>query len=126
MLLLIFILLFVISCLAQRNLQKTASPPQTEMFSGFIYSCNTELSMQIGRLAKTLKKKPTTMVYFISYSNGSMPLNSVLNNINSHMKESKIPQKRIIVIQGGEREYQMIEIFIVPKGGSPPIPTPKL
>jgi len=65
----VFLLLFVISCAAQSNSQKSVSTPKAQKVAEVLYFCNTELNMRIGGFVKILRKTPSAKVYVIVYPN---------------------------------------------------------
>jgi hypothetical protein len=96
---------------------------------------------------ETLQEEPTSKVYFIYYEGGQYPsykktrkgieekmLNpargDALNRtkaLSLHLtKYRKVPQDRIVLIDGGYMENYEVEIWIVPKNAQAPKPTPTL
>lgn len=124
----VFLLLFVISCPAQSNSQKSVHTPKVQKVAEVLYTCNTELDIQIGRFVKVLNKQPSAEVYVIVYSNPKIAewADYLISNTTRKLKERKIAPNRIVFLEGGFREYTTAEFFIVPKGAVPPIPTPSI
>ncbi len=119
------ILLFVISCAAQRDSQKSVSTPKAKKVAEVLYFCNTELSMRIGGFVKVLRKKPSAKAYVIVYANPKIVewAGYLISNTRRMLKEAKIAPNRIILLEGGFREDTTAEFFIVPKGAVPPVQT---
>lgn len=120
------ILLLVISCAAQSNLQESISTPKTQKVAEVLYSCNTELDIQIGRFVKVLRKNAVAKVYVIVYPNPRIVewAGYLISNTRRMLNERNIAPSRIVLIEGGFREGTTIEFFIVPKGAIPPVSTP--
>jgi hypothetical protein len=128
---LILLLLFVIPCIAQRNSQNSVSTPQARKFDEFDFLDNER--ERAARFAETLTKEPTAKGYIIVYqkrvsrSCGEVGAGSAIWFIRSALDgrlDFPVSPKRIVDIRGGLREKQMVEFFIVPKGATPPVPTP--
>lgn len=127
LLLTVISLLFIIPCAAQRNSQKSVSTPKAERFALIPYPDATEMSIRISRFVKVLRKKPTAKAYVIVYPGGEYQMEfakAILRRSGEQLKENKIASSRIVLLEGGFREHNMAELFIVPKGAVPPIPTP--
>ncbi len=127
----LLILFFVISCAAQSNSKKSVSAPKAQRLDVIPCSDGTELSMRRAPLIKALRKKPTTKAYIIIYPSADyMAENAraLLNFARLRFDRSKITLSRIILLEGGIRKDEgcglITELFIVPKGAVPPLPTP--
>jgi hypothetical protein len=127
----ILILLFFLPCVAQNNSQNSVSIPQARKFDEFDFSdWERERS---ARFAEALTKEPTSKGYIIFYQErvsgfcGEVGVGSAIWFLREHLDgrlDFPVSPKRIINIRGGLRERQMVEFFIVPKGATPPVPTP--
>ncbi len=129
LLLTVISLLFIIPCAAQRNSQKSVSTPKAERFALITYPDHSEMSIRISQFVKVLKKKPTAKAYIIVYPGGEYQVErakALLRRSGEHLKEKRIASSRIVLLEGGFREYNMAELFIVPKGAVPPVPTPRV
>lgn len=127
LLLTVLIVLFIIPCAAQRNSQKSVSTPKAESFALIPYPDHTEMEIRISGFVKVLRKKPTAKAYVIVYPGGEYQVKlakALLRRSGEHLKEKRIASSRIVLLEGGFREYNMAELFIVPKGAVPPVPTP--
>lgn len=122
----VLILLFVTSCAAQSDSQKSVSALKAKKFGEMLYFCNTELDMRIGGFVKILRKNPSTKAYIIVYANPKIVewAEALVRNTRSKLEERKIDPNRIVFLEGGFREDTTAEFFIVPKGAIPPVPTP--
>lgn len=98
-----------------------------------------EKKASLDNFAQLLKKNDSSNAYLIVYGQyckrcweGEILLDSkkTINNIlwkekNYLSKTHKIEASRIKTINGGYREWQAIELWLVPKSEKPPKPTPK-
>lgn len=129
LLLSILIILFVFPCAAQRNSRKSASIQKARKLVEIQFSDNTELSIKMGRLLVALRKDSTAKAYVIVYERRRaydclISADTVRRNAESMLERENIDPDRIVVVDGGFREDLMVELFIVPKGAAPPVPTP--
>jgi hypothetical protein len=127
----VFILLFVIPCVGQRNPRKSSPAPKARKVIEIPFTDHSELSIQIGRFVKVLRKKPGSKAFVIVYERYPIveylkSASHVLSFAKSVFERYKIPPSRIVGIEGGFREVLMIELFIVPKGATPPVATPTI
>lgn len=99
------------------------------------------------RVFEMLPKEPDSKVYFIYYEGGQYPsYKKTVKGFNQKMlnpargdalnrtkalflyltKYRKVPQEKIVLIDGGYMENYEVETWIVPKDAKPPEPTPNL
>jgi hypothetical protein len=126
-LLTVSVLLFVIPSSAQRNSQKSVSTPRTLRVEIIPYPDPTEMSIRISRFIKVLRKYPKAKVYVIVYPESEYQVEGargLLRGAKERLKEKGIASKRIVLLEGMFREITTAELYIVPKGGIPPVPTP--
>lgn len=125
LLLTIIVCMFVIPCVAQSNAQKSVIPPKAQKVTEVLYVCNTELDMRITEFVKALRKKPGAKAYVIVYANPEIAeyADFLISNTKRMLQERKITSDRIVILEGGFREYTTAEFFIVPKGALSPVPT---
>ncbi len=130
LLLSVLLLLFLVPCLAQTNSQNSTSTPQARKFDEFVFTYGN-YKEHIARFAEALKNEPTAKGYIIAYDGrvfrqSSSWANYNINDIRYYLNDYKFSPKRIVTIKGGLKEKQDVELFIVPKGAAPPIPSPTL
>jgi hypothetical protein len=116
--------------LAQTNSQNSTSTPQARKFDEFVFTYGN-YKEHIARFAEALKNEPTAKGYIIAYDGrvfrrSSSRADYNLNDIRYYLNDYKFSPKRIVTINGGLKEKQDVELFIVPKGAAPPVPSPTL
>ncbi|MEP6706732.1 MAG: hypothetical protein ABJC05_04400 [Pyrinomonadaceae bacterium] len=80
--------------------------------------------------AAALRAEPRARAYVIAYNGRSMrdppgAARKVLTRVQSLlMKEFHFSSARIRLIEGGYREWATLELWILPRGAYPPVPTP--
>jgi len=93
-------------------------------------SCtNDDQKARLDNLAIELQNDPTTRAYIIAYGGRKSPVGQV-QRLMSRARDYLIAQRgidasRLSVINGGFREQDSVELWIVPSGATPPRPTPK-
>jgi hypothetical protein len=99
-----------------------------EIYSNGFFDNGCEFPPNVGALARTLLENPDLTGYLITYTKfgrgarrGIQVGRFAVNNLG---KEHKIPRKRLKMIYGGSRKQAEVELWLVPKGQKPPIPTP--
>lgn len=128
----ILLVLFFVPCLAQTNSQNSISTPQARKFDESTYSLYKydNFFKTLERFAETLRKHPTAKAYIIAYDK---PLtyecdhsaNTLLIWAKGYLEYTKrIASNRIVVLEGGFREDLTVEVFIVPRGATPPVSIP--
>lgn len=85
---------------------------------------------RLDNLAIELQRDPSLSAYIISYG-GRFSRTGTADRLGSRAKDylvSKraIDQSRIIVVNGGFREDETIQLWILPRGATPPQPSPTL
>lgn len=83
---------------------------------------------RLDNLAVELQADPTTTTYVIAYGGRTSRIGQA-NLLGSRARdylvsERGIDQSRIVVINGGFREEDCVELWIIPSGATPPQPTP--
>jgi hypothetical protein len=83
---------------------------------------------RLDNLAVELQNDPSTSVYIIAYGGRMDPLGQV-EVLMSRAREYLISQRgidasRLVVVNGGFREEDSVELWIVPSGAKPPQATP--
>ena len=83
---------------------------------------------RLDNLAIELQNDPSTRAYIIAYGGRTGPLNQV-EVLMSRAREYLITQRgidaaRFEVVNGGFREENSVELWIVPSGAAPPKPSP--
>ena len=93
-------------------------------------SCtNDDQKARLDNLAVELQNDPSTRAYIIAYGGRKGPVGQV-QRLMSRARDYLIAQRgidasRLSVINGGFRDQDSVELWIVPSGATPPRPTPK-
>lgn len=125
-------LVFLFLLLASFITQSAAQNPKAEKFAEFEYLDDNQ-SEQIARFAEVLSKQPTVRGYIIGYTErisgfcGEVSTGGAIRSLAQAITvrhDFPVKADRVLTMNGGLREKQMIEFFIVPKGTSLPPPTP--
>ena len=83
---------------------------------------------RLDNLAVELQNDPSTRAYVIAYGGRKSPVGQV-EKLMSRAREYLVAQRgidasRIVVVNGGFREDDSVELWVVPSGASAPQPTP--
>ena len=83
---------------------------------------------RLDNLAVELQNDPTTRAYIIAYGGRMSPLGQV-EKLMSRARDYLVTQRgidasRFVVVNGGFRENDSVELWLVPSGAAPPRPTP--
>jgi len=85
---------------------------------------------RLDNLAVELQNDPTTRAYIIAYGGRTSPVGQVqrlMSRARDYLTAQRgIDGSRLIVINGGFREQDSVELWIVPSGAAPPRATPTL
>lgn len=133
----------MIFCVIVANAQVGFVPSEARKFDEFgDVRCEDEKA-RLDNFANELQKNPDARGYIIFYG-GKRHLyptgyNSVLAlprrgeaearvaRLRPYLHDSRgIDSKRIVVVKGGYRDEWAAELWMVPKGANPPIPTPTI
>ena len=92
-------------------------------------SCSyDDLKARLDNLAVELQNDPTTTTYVIAYGGRTSPIGQADRLLararNYLVTERVINASRIILVNGGFREEDCVEIWIVPRGATPPQSSP--
>ncbi|HKN82289.1 MAG TPA: hypothetical protein VJW17_02580, partial [Pyrinomonadaceae bacterium] len=84
---------------------------------------------RLDNLAVELQNDPTTRAYIIAYGARTSPLAQV-ERLMTRARDYLLAQRgidasRIVVVNGGLRDTDSVELWIVPSGAAPPRATPK-
>lgn len=83
---------------------------------------------RLDNLAIELQNDPATTGYIIAYGGRTSPIGQVerlMTRARDYLiTERQIHSSRIVVVNGGFREADSVELWIVPSGAAPPRPTP--
>ncbi len=118
---------------AQFATSVTALPPppvpQPRSFAEFPSVTFNEDKANFDNFAVALQGDPSAQGYIIVYhGRRSRParLNALVNRSRDYLVNTRnIDARRITVVNGGQREADTIELWIVPQGAPPPRPTPR-
>lgn len=92
-------------------------------------SCsNDDLKARLDNLAVELQNDPTTTTHIFAYGGRTSPAGQA-DRLLKRAKDYLVSQRgidtaRIILVNGGFREEDCVEVWIVPRGARPPQPTP--
>jgi hypothetical protein len=83
---------------------------------------------RLDNLAVELQNDPTTRGYILAYGGRMSPIGQV-EKLMSRAREYLVTQRgidasRLVVVNGGFREEDSVELWIVPSGAAAPQPTP--
>lgn len=128
------ILLFLIPCLGQKDLQNVLPSSQAQKFDESTYSLYKydNFYEKLSSFAEVLRKHPTSKAYIIVYDTRltyecNHSANTLLIWAKGYLEHTqRIAQNRIIGIEGGFREKLTVELYIVPKGATLPSLTPTI
>ena len=83
---------------------------------------------RLDNLAVELQNDPSTRVYILAYGGRMSPLGQVEKLMNRSrdylITQRGIDASRIVVVNGGFREEDSVELWVVPSGAAAPKPTP--
>jgi hypothetical protein len=116
---------------AVTNINAVIIPPQkSRIFDQFEPPAFDDVKARLDNLAIELQNAPSTQGYIIVYSGRrSRPgqADKLAARAKSYLtKERGIDSSRLVVINGGYRESDYFELWIVPQGAEPPQATPSL
>lgn len=110
------------------------SKPVAVKFDEFKYDSNEDTKARLAPLAKALKNQPRARAFIIAYvdrlfrygdsSAGSMGAYTRIDLV--YRREDAIEWDRVVIVDGGYREENMIEVYLVPPGAPAPTPRPTL
>lgn len=107
------------------------APPRENPSKEFDVCCNCSYDDQKARLdnlAVELQNDPSTSTYIISYGGRTSRIGEA-DRLGARARDYLVSQRgidtsRIITMNGGFREEDCVELWIVPSGATPPQPTP--
>src|SRR6185369_10374770 len=83
---------------------------------------------RLDNLAVELQNDPTTRAYIIAYGGRTSPLRQVerlMSRARDYLTTQRgIDASRLVVVNGGFREEDSVELWIVPAGAAAPLPKP--
>lgn len=84
----------------------------------------------LDNFAATLASEPQSTVYVITYGGRRGPrgeARAVLARLRRYLAGKRgVADERIVTVEGGYREEVTTELWDVPAGGTPPVPTPTI
>ena len=107
------------------------TPPRENPAREFDVCCNCSYDDQKARLdnlAVELQNDPSTTAYIIAYGGRASRMGEA-NRLGARARDYLVTQRginspRITVLNGGFREEDCVELWIVPSGATPPQPSP--
>ncbi len=83
---------------------------------------------RLDNLAIELQNDPSATAYVFAYSgrnSRSGTADRLLTRARDYLVEKRaVDQSRIVIINGGYRQEDCVELWVVPRGAQPPQPTP--
>lgn len=106
-------------------------PPRENPSREFDECCSCSFDDQKARLdnlAVELQNDPSTTSYVISYGGRTSRIGQA-DRLSARARDYLVTQRgidpsRIVVLNGGFREEDCVELWVVPSGATPPLPTP--
>jgi hypothetical protein len=116
---------------AVTNISAVVLPPvKSRMYDQFEPPAFDDVKARLDNLAIELQNAPTSQAYMIVYSgrrSRAGQADRLAARAKDYMtKERGIDSSRVIVINGGYRESDYFELWLVPQGAEPPQATPTL
>jgi len=116
---------------AQASTFVPPTPPRENPSREFDVCCSCSFDDQKARLdnlAVELQNDPSTSTYVIAYGGRTSRIGQA-DRLGGRARDYLVAQRgidpsRIIVMNGGFREEDCVELWIVPSGATPPQPTP--
>src|SRR4030095_6094287 len=109
-----------------RAVEKTVSVGR--QFDTCCSGSNDDLKARLDNLAVELQNDPTTTTHIFAYGGRTSPggqADRLLKRAKDYLVSQRgIDTARIILANGGYREEDCVEVWIVPRGARPPQPTP--
>lgn len=110
------------------------SPPKRELVGREFDVCRNcsydDQKARLDNLAVELQNDPSTTTYVIAYGGRTSAVGQadrLLTRARDYLVTRRgIDASRIVVINGGFREEDNVELWLVPQGATPPTPTPTL
>jgi hypothetical protein len=116
---------------AQVSTEVPPTPPRENPSRQFDVCCSCSFDDQKARLdnlAVELQNDPSTTTYVIAYGGRTSRIGQAdLLGARARdylVTQRGIDQSRIVVLNGGFREEDCVELWIIPRGATPPQPTP--
>jgi ribosomal silencing factor RsfS len=83
---------------------------------------------RLDNLAIELQSQPTTTAYILVYKNRNsrqQQAKQLLNRAREYLVSQRgIDGARIVTVEGGTRDQNCVELWLVPQGAAPPVPKP--
>jgi hypothetical protein len=103
--------------------------PQARSFAEFPSVTFNEDKANFDNFAVALQEDPTAQGYIFVYNGRNRRparLNALVNRSRDYVVNTRnIDRSRLVVVNGGQRDVDTIELWIVPQGSPPPRPTPR-
>lgn len=121
------------SCRQTTQAGTNVPPPERRTIIGREFdtccSCSyDDLKARLDNLAVELQNDPTTTTFIFAYAGRTSSIGQadrLLARVRDYLvTERVINASRIILVNGGFREEDCVEVWIVPRGATPPQPTP--
>ena len=121
------------SCRQTTQASTNVPPPEKRIIVGREFdtccSCSSDdQKARLDNLAVALQNDPTTTTYLFAYGGRTSPVGQA-DRLLSRARDYVVMQRgidasRIVLVNGGFREEDCLEVWIVPRGATPPQPSP--
>lgn len=128
----IAVILLFVSFPQKSNSQINRQPPSARKFAEFRDMSLDEMSPLIDRFVDELNKDRSARAYLIGYDARVSRYGDVKGKglagqasfLLLHRRDGGLSLNRVVTVEGGLRAELTAELFIVPRGARPPLPTP--
>src|SRR6185369_11696338 len=123
------------TCLQSAQAITRVPPPEKRSIVGREFdtcrSCtNDDQKARLDNLVVELQNDPSTQTYLFAYSGRNSPTGQadrLLDRAKDYLVNRRgVDASRIVMANGGFREEDSLEVWIVPNGAQPPQPTPTI
>ena len=113
---------------ASTNVLPVIIPPKNKCYDCFPVTVFDDMKARLDNFAIELQNNPSSRGYVIAYSGASSragQADRLINRAKDYLTNQRgIDTSRFSIINGGYRETDYFELWIVPQGAEPPTPTP--
>ncbi|HEX8844269.1 MAG TPA: PEGA domain-containing protein [Pyrinomonadaceae bacterium] len=115
---------------AATNVIPLPPPPKNKCYDCFPFTAFDDTKARLDNLAIELQNNPTAQGYIIAYAGrGSRAgqADRLIKRAKDYLIQSRgMDPSRLTVINGGYRDTDYFELWVVPQGAEPPQPTPTM
>lgn len=110
-------------------IEKIPPPPESSLKDSLVFRVFDDDKARLDNYAIELQNAPDTQAYIIMYQGREKKLVSAdkmaKRTLDYLVKVRGIDPRRIVITNGGGREQTMGDLWVVPPGSQPPVPTPR-